>query len=170
MNITCYLLFLYKRPVSILILLKHWGCDNFELKWFHALSKSRAIPFSQVSANSFRVNIQKCSRSLNAFIAFRPTCFAWRLVMRNLHETSTQHARYFYPDSKNNSRRITYGIGCVWGMPSLSPLSSLYPLLSFLVFWHFILILRWILQKIVNCDFAIFAKQSDENIQTWSCV
>ena len=23
---------------------------------------------------------------------------------------------------KNNSRRITYGIGCVWGMPSLSPL------------------------------------------------
>ena len=26
---------------------------------------------------------------------------------------------------KNNSRQITYGIGCVWGMPSLSPLSSL---------------------------------------------
>ena len=26
---------------------------------------------------------------------------------------------------KNISRRITYGIGCVWGMPSLSPLSSL---------------------------------------------
>ena len=26
---------------------------------------------------------------------------------------------------KNNSRRITHGIGCVWGMPSLSPLSSL---------------------------------------------
>ena len=26
---------------------------------------------------------------------------------------------------KNNSRRFTYGIGCVWGMPSLSPLSSL---------------------------------------------
>ena len=26
---------------------------------------------------------------------------------------------------KNNSRRITYGIGCVLGMPSLSPLSSL---------------------------------------------
>ena len=26
---------------------------------------------------------------------------------------------------KNNLRRITYGIGCVWGMPSLSPLSSL---------------------------------------------
>ena len=22
---------------------------------------------------------------------------------------------------KNNSRRITYGIGCIWGMPSLSP-------------------------------------------------
>ena len=26
---------------------------------------------------------------------------------------------------KNTSRRITYGIGGVWGMPSLSPLSSL---------------------------------------------
>ena len=26
---------------------------------------------------------------------------------------------------KNNSRRITYGIGCVWEMPSLPPLSSL---------------------------------------------
>ena len=26
---------------------------------------------------------------------------------------------------ENNSRRITYGIGRVWGMPSLSPLSSL---------------------------------------------
>ena len=26
---------------------------------------------------------------------------------------------------RNNSRRKTYGIGCVWGMPSLSPLSSL---------------------------------------------
>ena len=29
------------------------------------------------------------------------------------------------PDSKNNSRRITYGTACVWWMPSLSPLSSL---------------------------------------------
>ena len=28
---------------------------------------------------------------------------------------------------KNNSRRITYGIGCVRRMPSLSPLSSLAP-------------------------------------------
>ena len=45
--------------------------------------------------------------------------------MRNLRETSTQRARQLYPDSKNNSRRITYGIGCVWGMPFLSPLSSL---------------------------------------------
>ena len=28
-------------------------------------------------------------------------------------------------DLKNNSTRITYEIGCVWGMPSLSPLSCL---------------------------------------------
>ena len=89
------------------------------------MSKSRAIPFSQVSADPFRFNIQKCSRSLYAFIAFLPTCFERRLVMRNLHKTSTQRARQLYPDSKNNSRRIAYGIGCVWGMPSLSPLFSL---------------------------------------------
>ena len=74
-------------------LLKHWGYDNFELNWFHGLSKSPAIPFSQVSADSFRFNIQECSGSLYAFIAFRPTCFPQRLVMRNLHETSTQRAR-----------------------------------------------------------------------------
>ena len=83
----------FNRPAKFLILLKHWGYDNFELNWFHGLSKSLAIPFSQVSADSFRFNIQKCSRSFYAFIAFRPTCFARRLVMRNLHETSTQRAR-----------------------------------------------------------------------------
>ena len=44
---------MYKRPVSI-------DYDNFELNWFHE--------FSQVSANSFRFIIQKCSRSLYAFI------------------------------------------------------------------------------------------------------
>ena len=32
-------------------------------------------------------------QSLYAFIAFRPTRYARRLVMRNLHETSTQRAR-----------------------------------------------------------------------------
>ena len=116
----------FNRPTKFLILLKRsWGYDNFELNWFHGLSKSLAIPFSQVSADSFRFNIQKCSRSLYAFIAFRPTCFARRLVIRHLHETSTQRARLLYPDSKNNSRRITYGIGCVWRISSLSPLSSL---------------------------------------------
>ena len=83
----------FNRPAKFLILLKHWGYDNFELNWFHGLSKSPAIPFSQVSADSFHFNIQKCSRSLYAFIAFRPTCFARRLVMRNLHETSTQQER-----------------------------------------------------------------------------
>ena len=51
------------------------------------------FPFSQVRDDSFRSNIQECSRSLYAFIAFRPACFAQRLVMRDLHETSTQRAR-----------------------------------------------------------------------------
>ena len=59
----------------------------------YGFSKSLAIPFSQVSADLFRVNIQECSRSLYAFMAFRPTCFARRLVMRNLHETFKQRAR-----------------------------------------------------------------------------
>ena len=83
----------FNRPGNFLILLKHRGYENFELNWFHGLSKSPAIPFSQVSADSFRFNTQKCFKCLNAFIAFRPTCFARRLVMRNLHETSTQRAR-----------------------------------------------------------------------------
>ena len=34
--------------MKFLILLKHWGYDNFELNWFHGLSKSLAILFSQV--------------------------------------------------------------------------------------------------------------------------
>ena len=67
--------------------------DRRTANWFRGLSNSLAIPFSQVSADSFRFNIQECSRSLYAFIAFRPKCFARRLVMRNLHETSTQRAR-----------------------------------------------------------------------------
>ena len=78
---------------ATLIQTPNWGYDNFELNLFHGLSKSSTIPFSQVSADSFRFSNQKCSRSLYAFIAFRPTRFARRLVMRNLHETSTQRAR-----------------------------------------------------------------------------
>ena len=83
----------FNRQAKFLILLKYRAYDNFELNWFHGLLKSLAIPFSQVSADSFRVNVQECSRSLYAFIAFRQTCFARGLVMRNLHETSTQRAR-----------------------------------------------------------------------------
>ena len=59
------------EPGLPVILLKHLGYDNFELNWFHGLSKSPAIPFSQVSADSFRFNIQECSRSFYAFIASR---------------------------------------------------------------------------------------------------
>ena len=55
--------------------------------------RNKSLSEEEVSADSFRFNIQECSRSLYAFIAFRPTCFAWRLVMRNLHETSTRRAR-----------------------------------------------------------------------------
>ena len=83
----------FNRPAKFLILLKHWACyDNFELNWFHVLWKSPAIALSQVSADSFRINIQECSRSWS----LRFHClsrFARRLVMRNLHETSTQRAR-----------------------------------------------------------------------------
>ena len=48
----------FNRPAKFLILLKHWGYDNFELNWFHGLSKSPATPFSQVSADSFRFKSQ----------------------------------------------------------------------------------------------------------------
>ena len=40
------------------------------------------------------------------------TAFSHEKPPRNIH-------------AARDSRRITYGIGCVWGMPSLSPLSSL---------------------------------------------
>ena len=50
------------------------------------------------------------------------TAFSHAKPPRNIHAAREVA---FDPDSKNNSRRITYGIGCVWGMPSLSPLSSL---------------------------------------------
>ena len=130
------------RPAKFLILLKHWGHENFELNWFHRLSKSLATPFSQVSADSFHVNIREYPRSLYAFIAVRPTCFPRRLVMRNLHQTSTQRARKLYPDSKNNSRRITYGIGCVSGMPSLSLSSSLDKTYHKTNQWHVIFVIR----------------------------
>ena len=89
---------------------------QLRVKLISRVVKGLAIPFSHVSADSFRVNIQECSRSLYAFIAFRQTCFARCLVLRNLHETLSRF--------KNNSRRITYGIGRLWGMPSLSPLSK----------------------------------------------
>ena len=45
------------------------------------------------------------------------TAFSHAKPPRNIHAAREV--------TKNNSRRITYGIGCVWGMPSLSPLSSL---------------------------------------------
>ena len=111
-NITCYLLYCtndrFQQTGEISHFIKALRLRQLRVKLISWLSKSPAIPFSQVSADSFRFNIQECSRSLYAFIAFRPTCFARCLVMQNLHETSTQHARQLYPDSKNNSRRITY--------------------------------------------------------------
>ena len=67
---------LYKRPVSI---------DRRNFTFFKALRlrqlRVKLIPFCQVSADSFRFNIQECSRSLYAFIAFRPTCFARRYIL-----------------------------------------------------------------------------------------
>ena len=52
------------------------------------------------------------------------TAFSHAKPTRNIH-AAREVTLIFYPDSKNNSRRITHGIGCIWGMPSLSPLSSL---------------------------------------------
>ena len=79
---------LYKRPVSI-------DRRNLRLRQLRVKLISRVVKESSdslflVSAHSLRFNIQECSRSLYAFIAFRPTCFARRLVVRNLHETSKE--------------------------------------------------------------------------------
>ena len=57
-----------------------------------------------MSADSFRLNIQKIN-ALDLFTLSLPLPI--------------------HPDTKNNSRRSTCGTGCVWGMPSLPPLSSL---------------------------------------------
>ena len=82
---------LYKRPVSI-------DRRNLRLRQLRVKLISRVVKESidslfLVSAHPFLFNIQECSRSLYDFIALRPTCFARRLVVRNLHETSTQRAR-----------------------------------------------------------------------------
>ena len=53
---------------------------------------------------------------------------------------------------KNNSRRITYGIGCVWRMPSLSPLSSL------VIHWYSLVYRRctafWLFKPFVSSPLA----------------
>ena len=46
------------------------------------------------------------------------TAFSHAKPPRNIHAAREVILSRF-------KRRITYGIGCVWGMPSLSPLSSL---------------------------------------------
>ena len=51
------------------------------------------------------------------------TAFSHVKPPRNIHAAR----EVTLSDSKNNLRRITYGIGFVWGMRSLSPLSSLVP-------------------------------------------
>jgi len=93
------LLFETKKLIFNVIVNRNWKKLTDSRKRAKILTDNRKYHhpiktlFSQVSADSFRFNIQKCSKCLYAFIAFRPTCFARRLVMRNLHETSTQRAR-----------------------------------------------------------------------------
>ena len=61
-----------------------------------------------------RVQRFPCPRSLYAFIAFRPTCYARRLVMRNIHETFPQSFKFSeinenisFLSSLVNARKIT---------------------------------------------------------------
>ena len=58
------------RPAKFLILFKHLGYDNFELNWFHGLSKSRPIPFSRVSANQKQSGVLTVDRCFAAFCIF----------------------------------------------------------------------------------------------------
>ena len=69
----------------------------------------------------------------NSNIALRVFCHFFYVALNVGHPRGT-HSRYVIGccliplgiyGLKNNSRLITYGIGCVWGMPFLSPLSSL---------------------------------------------
>ena len=40
----------FNRPAKCFISLKHWSYENFELNWFHGLSKSLSIPFSHFAS------------------------------------------------------------------------------------------------------------------------
>ena len=51
------------------------------------------------------------------------TCCGNKIIIKK-KKIYSKKKKKLYPDFKNNSRRITYGIGCIWGMPSLSLLSS----------------------------------------------
>ena len=75
------------------------------------------FPFPRWAPTHFASIFRNALDLFTLSFVFRQTCFARCLVTRNLHETLSRF--------KNNSRRITYGIGRLWGMPSLSPLSSL---------------------------------------------
>ena len=79
----------FNRPAKFLILLKHWGYDNFELNWFHGLSKSPAIPFPRWAPTHF------ASIFRNALDLFTLSLPLARHVLHGVWscETSTKHPR-----------------------------------------------------------------------------
>ena len=89
---------------------------------------------AEISLQSFSSTNSNSNIALRVFLHFFSASIREGRVALNVGHPRGTHPRYVIGccliplgiyGLKNNSRRITYGIGCVWGMPSLSPLSSL---------------------------------------------
>ena len=87
----------------------------------------------EISLQSFS-STKRIEISLSGSSAISFSVISWRTRGSKRGSTRETHSRYVIScclipvgicGLKNNSRRITYWIGCVWGIPSLSPVSSL---------------------------------------------
>ena len=118
-----------------------WSWENIQcVKDFPAVllalyKRGRAILFKfRFRWHSFRRNLAVVVflDKRNSKIALRVfPHFVLRHFVKDVDHPRGTHSRYVIGccliplencGVKNNSRRITYGIGCIWGMPSLSPL------------------------------------------------
>ena len=123
-----------------MILREYSVCSGFPCCTVSSIHADTTL--AEISLWSFS-STKRIAISLSTSSAFFSTSIREGRVALSVGHQSGTHSRYgccLIPPGicglKNNSRRITYGIGYVWGMPSLSPPSSLDDFLfpSFMVF------------------------------------
>ena len=130
MNITCYLLYCtndrFQQTGEISHFIKALRLRQLRVKLISQVVKESS---NSLFPGERRLISRQYSGMLSISLRFHflspdmfCTAFSHAKPPRNIHVAREVTSD---PDSENNSRRITYGIGCVWGMPSLSPLSSL---------------------------------------------